>query len=104
MRVQDNDYIVLHFKLDKYGRTLNKTFWPKLFERKPLPLVAASDQRDAGISRNTTIIAGHEFLVSKAHIITANAHHEVVSGGISKAFMERLFDRKEGFTVQYFGT
>ena len=60
--MQVDDHIVLYFKLEN-GGTLNKTFWPKPFERKPL--VAALDQQDAGI-------------------ITANDHHEAVFGGISK--------------------
>ena len=90
--MQVDECIVLYFKLDTYGRALNKTFWPKPFEKKPL--VAALDQRDAGTGGNTTTIAGHKFLMLKTDIVTANAHHDVGASGISKEFMERLFDRK----------
>ena len=84
--MQLGNRVILYFKVNTKLINLCGTFLPKPFEGKPW--VVASGQRDAVISRDVTIIAGKKYVVLKATMLQARAHHDAVAGAITLVQMK----------------
>ena len=95
------DRVVLYFKVNTKSTNLCGTFLPKPFEGKPW--VVASAQRDDGIGGEVTTIAGKNYVVLKATMLHAHAHHDAIAGAITLVQMKKIL-REEGFNLNYEGT
>ena len=91
--------LLFYFKFSGRGASLSAPFLESPFLACVHPV--AEQQRAAGTAGTTITIAGSRWLPLKATIITANAHHDAVSGGLSLSQLSNFYDRREGFTVRF---
>jgi hypothetical protein len=104
LRMQTDSRLVLYFQLNTIGSGLHQTFHQKPFlgssgEKKPW--VAGATQRSCRTGGTTVTIAGNKYLVLKATVQHARAHHDAIAGVTNLAQLKKQFQQNEGFTVVF---
>ena len=102
IRLQVDARLALYFQSNKRG-----TDMVPVFSKKPYngwPAQAAVLQRQSGSAEDLVTVGGKKYHVLRCKIITATAHHDALSGGLSVEQVARYYKRSEGFTVQFAGT
>ena len=91
--LQKGDPLVLYFRKD--AETLDG-----LFRKTDVRRIAASQRKDR-VGGETIKLAGVDYLVVKAQILSAQWHQEAAAGFTSLSKFRKQFDEKEGFSLAF---
>ena len=63
-----------------------------------------ADDKQNNLAGQTVVLSGRKYVCLKATIKTARMHHDAINGLISRAQLQTLYERNEGFTLSFDGT